>query len=70
MRVMADPVTLPVKPINKENLGTSRASRNDVVSKAPRTSRAEQDTPPLLCLEYRRAAGSGRRNEEKEVQGG
>ena len=49
MSVMAAPVTLPVKPINRENLGTSRARRYDVISRAPRTSRAGLDTP--LCLE-------------------
>ena len=27
IRVMAAPVTLPVRPISRENLGTSRASR-------------------------------------------
>lgn len=46
MSVMAAPVTLPVKPINRENLGTSRASRYDVISKAPRTNRAGRDIPP------------------------
>lgn len=49
MSVMAAPVTLPVKPINRENLGTSRARRYDVISRAPRTNRAGLDTP--LCLE-------------------
>lgn len=35
-----------VRPINRENLGTSRASRYDVISKAARTNRAVRDTPP------------------------
>lgn len=46
MSVMAAPVTLPVKPISRENLGTNRASRYDVISEAPRTNRAGRDIPP------------------------
>lgn len=57
MSVMAAPVTLPVKPINRENLGTSRASRYDVISKAARTSRAGRDTPRPPCLDETTASG-------------
>lgn len=65
MSVMAAPVTLPVKPINRENLGTSRASRYDVISKAPRTSRAGRDTPRPPCLEYDETADSGDRLKQR-----
>lgn len=34
--VMAAPVTLPVRPISRENLGTNWARRNDAISKQPR----------------------------------
>lgn len=45
MRVMTAPVTLPVKPISSENLGTSRARKYDVISRAARTSRAGREIP-------------------------
>lgn len=44
MRVMAAPVTLPVKPISSENLGTKRARKYDDISRAARTSRAGRET--------------------------
>lgn len=44
MRVMAAPVTLPVKPISSENLGTKRARKYDDSSRAARTSRAGRET--------------------------
>lgn len=43
--VMAAPVTLPVRPISRENLGTIRARRYAVTSRAARTSRAGRETP-------------------------
>lgn len=42
---MAAPVTLPVKPISRENLGTSRDRRYEVTSRAARTSRAGREMP-------------------------
>lgn len=45
MSVMALPVTLPVKPISRENLGTSRDRRYEVISRATRTSRAGWEMP-------------------------
>lgn len=45
MRVMAAPVTLPVKPISSENLGTNRARKYDAISRAARTSRAGREIP-------------------------
>lgn len=45
MSVMAAPVTLPVKPISRENLGTSRDRRYEVISRAARTSRAGREMP-------------------------
>lgn len=53
--VMVAPVTLPVKPINRENLGTNRARRYDVISKVPRTNRAGRDIPwsPESVGEYK-----------------
>ncbi len=69
MSVMAAPVTLPVKPINRENLGTSRASRYDVISKAPRTNRAGRDTPRPLCLEYGETPASVERLKRRSLKG-
>lgn len=45
MSVMAAPLTLPVKPISRENLGTSRDRRYEVISRAARTSRAGREMP-------------------------
>lgn len=43
--VMAAPVTLPVRPISKENLGINWARRNDEISKQPRITSAGWDHP-------------------------
>ena len=45
MRVTAAPVTLPVKPISSENLGTNRARKYDVISRVARTSRTGREIP-------------------------
>lgn len=69
MSVMAAPVTLPVKPINRENLGTSRARRYEVISKAPRTNRAGRDTPRPPCLERNETAASAERLKQRSWKG-
>lgn len=60
MSVMAAPVTLPVRPISRENLGTIRARRYAVISRATRTSRAGRETAePSASVGRVEGLGSG-----------
>lgn len=56
MSVMAAPVTLPVKPISRENLGTSRDRRYEVISRAARISRAGREIPGVSVERVERVA--------------